>query len=266
MTSPATSDDSYTAEPAREVRVGSYRVGSVEPLGEEAVRQLVDTIGKGPSGAEPPGKGASATAVLRGRAPVFTIDLAGVGPVVVKAYARGGVLRHLNTRRYLRWGKSRAEREFETLRAVRALGVNAPEPVAFASHGRIWYQAWLVTRRIAHRTSLAELGRSDEDAARDLTFKLVDQLSVLIRHGIFHIDLHPGNVLVGEDDSLHLLDFDKARSFFGSKNKLRDLYLRRWRRAVIKHGLPEALTEVMCMRLRTNYETAPGYDKEAGSQ
>jgi hypothetical protein len=40
-----------------------------------------------------------------------------------------------------------------------------------------------------------------------------------------------------------IIDFDKGRVFSGSRDKLRDLYLQRWQRAVRKHGLPLWLNE-----------------------
>jgi len=42
--------------------------------------------------------------------------------------------------------------------------------------------------------------------------------------------------------------------FGGSPFELRDLYLRRWRRAVIKHGLSPMLTELMSLSLRSYHE------------
>lgn len=52
-----------------------------------------------------------------------------------------------------------------------------------------------------------------------------------------------GNVLVYPEQSVYLIDFDKARHFKGSASDLRKAYICRWRRAVIKHGLPEVLSE-----------------------
>jgi len=66
------------------------------------------------------------------------------------------------------------------------------------------------------------------------------QVSALIEHGILHVDLHPGNVLVNPEGRLFLIDFDKARLYKNSRG-LKDKYLRRWRRAVDKHDLPPFL-------------------------
>jgi aminoglycoside phosphotransferase (APT) family kinase protein len=107
---------------------------------------------------------------------------------------------------------------------------------------------------------------------------------MLILNGIKHVDLHPGNVLVDGTGQVFLLDFDKAFFILNDENspfllslkeqahapdsqnmlssreimrevlflrRLRDFYLRRWRRAVIKHGLPDYVSETMCLRLRS---------------
>jgi 3-deoxy-D-manno-octulosonic acid kinase len=79
------------------------------------------------------------------------------------------------------------------------------------------------------------------------------QLYLLIEEGIYHVDLHPGNVLVDNNHNVYVIDFDKARCWTGPKNELRDLYLHRWRRAVIKHNLPETLSEIACLHLRYNF-------------
>jgi 3-deoxy-D-manno-octulosonic acid kinase len=70
------------------------------------------------------------------------------------------------------------------------------------------------------------------------------------------VDLHPGNVLVDSNSRVYLIDFDKARYSYLNKDKLRVKYISRWRRAVIKHRLPESLWEMMSSELRKIDKTA----------
>lgn len=188
---------------------------------------------------------------LSGRASIKYAVLPSVGEVAIKYYIRGGVFGRINSRRYLKFGPTRGEAEFNFLREVRALGVNAPQPVAYIDKGRPFYIAWLVTLVIPRTVSLAELSLREEERASRLLLELVRQIAILIKARIWHVDLHPGNVLVDEDDNLHILDFDKAVRFSGSDYALRDRYLFRWRRAAIKHKLPEILTEMVCLGLRS---------------
>lgn len=224
-------------------KVDLLNLGSSHPLTQEQCYAIKDAI-EGALG--------GSTLPLGGRIPLIRAEIEGLGKVVIKSYGRGGLLKHLNSRRYLRWGKVRSQKEFELLTKVALLGILAPKPIAFCYQGTLFYRAWLVMKEIEQQQSLAELSLVDEDKARELTSRLARQIGELIRHRIFHIDLHPGNVLVNQDDDLYLIDFDKAHFFKGPVSRLRDLYLRRWRRAVIKHQLPETLTEMMCLRLKSS--------------
>jgi 3-deoxy-D-manno-octulosonic acid kinase len=192
--------------------------------------------------------------VLGGRSSVAIADIEGIGSVVVKYYTRGGLIRYLLKRTYLRLGKTRCQIEYELLEKVRGFGVNAPEPIAYAYQGSLFYKGWLVTREIKQQKTLAELSCADKDHAHMVMKDLIDQVSTLIKNNIFHVDLHPGNVLVGNGGRVFLLDFDRACISRRDRNKLRDHYLSRWRRAVIKHGLPEMLSEMLSAGLDRDYE------------
>jgi 3-deoxy-D-manno-octulosonic acid kinase len=191
---------------------------------------------------------------LSGRRQVVPAECPGIGGVVVKHYARGGATAKLVKNRYFRWGTTRGQHEFEMLEAVRRCGVRAPEPIAFVTQGIVWYRAWLVMRRIDNTISLAELAAADEERTRKVMDEVTRQISLLVRERLYHVDLHPGNVLVDEHDHVYLVDFDKARRYTRALNELRDHYLCRWRRAVIKHELPEALSELMGAGLRRNFD------------
>lgn len=191
---------------------------------------------------------------LGGRNCVSVCNLDGVGRVVVKKYMRGGLFQYLVKEKYIRSGKTRAEVEFDLLRLAKSVGVNVPGPVAFVYKGGFLYEAWLITREIQGKKSVAELSIEREDDLSSVMEELIRQVGILIRNGIFHVDLHPGNVLVDTSGAVYLLDFDKAYGFVGRNNLLRDKYLCRWRRAVIKHNLPEVLSEMMSHGLRQSYE------------
>ena len=191
---------------------------------------------------------------LSGRTSVITDNLEGVGGVVVKHYTRGGIIRYLVKKRYLKWGKTRCQLEYEMLRKVRNLGVSVPEPIAYAYQGGLLYKAWLITREIKQHQTLAELSCINEERARIAMKEAVDQVTILIDNNIRHADLHPGNVLVDSSDRVFILDFDRAGVSRWDRNNLRDKYLMRWRRAVTKHGLPDMLSEMMSAGLRKNEE------------
>ncbi|NLF24739.1 MAG: hypothetical protein GX589_03670 [Deltaproteobacteria bacterium] len=226
-------------------RYKGYRIGSSRDLTDSEVESLVQAITAPPD---------NESEVLGGRGFITSTQVSGLGPVVLKHYRRGGVFRFFGANRYLHLGGLRPRQEYEVLNWVRALGVSAPEPLAFIVKGGLFYRGWLVTQEIPDEESLARISLREEARAFSLIKKLTNQISVLIENGVYHVDLHPGNVLVDKSERIFLLDFDKARIWRGRKNKLRDLYICRWRRAVIKHGLPEGLSEWLCAELRRSYD------------
>ena len=183
--------------------------------------------------------------MLGGRTALTLEQIDEFGPVAIKSYYRGGWMRYLIKRRYLKLGKTRAQIEFELLQVVRNLGIKAPEPVAYAHRGSIFYQAWLVSRAIKQPLSLALLSLKDEKKTRQAMESVVGQISLLIQNGILHVDLHPGNIVVDGTGQIFIVDFDKGQIHHRSTEKLRSRYLTRWQRAVTKHRLPGMLTEML---------------------
>jgi 3-deoxy-D-manno-octulosonic acid kinase len=222
---------------------GSYHFGSLWDLTEQYMGQLIRLFNTPTHAVDSP---------LGGRNSVTIAQLEEIGSVVIKHYTRGGIIRHIVKRSYIKWGKTRSQLEYETLRKVGSLGVNVPEPVAYAYQGGLFYRAWLVTREITQQKTLAELSRIDEGKTRIAMKEVVMQVTTLINNNIHHADLHPGNVLVENADRVFILDFDKSSLSWGNKNTLRDKYLRRWRRAVTKHRLPGMLSEIMSAGLRSD--------------
>jgi 3-deoxy-D-manno-octulosonic acid kinase len=140
------------------------------------------------------------------------------------------------------------------LERVREYGINVPKPYAIVKKGSFVYGTWLVMEHLPGARNLVEIQREEGDALHAIMTALGEQLVVLIQKRVLHIDLHPGNVLVSPEGLVYIVDFDKAHYFRGSASTLRDLYLRRWRRAVIKHGLSPVLSEMMSLILRSYSE------------
>lgn len=191
--------------------------------------------------------------ILGGRRSVLIEEISTIGSVAVKYYHRGGIVRHFIKKRYFKWGKTRSQKEYELLQKVRGLGINTPEPIAFAYRGRLFYQAWLVTREIKQHQTLANLSIINEERTHFVMKNIIDQVTTLIKSGILHVDLHPGNVIVDNQDRVYILDFDKGSFFTGNINVLKNRYLSRWTRAIQKHRLPWMLDELMRSGLENNF-------------
>ena len=98
----------------------SYRFGSFARLSEDQMATLATHLNAPQTAAD---------TILSGRSQPISVDLSGYGPVTIKKYLRGGLIRHLNRQTHVKWGASRPQSEFTMLNRVRKLGVNTPEPV-----------------------------------------------------------------------------------------------------------------------------------------
>ena len=182
---------------------------------------------------------------LIGRSTITVSHLKGIGSVVVKQYTRGGFIRYFLKQHYLRWGRTRGETEFKILQKAREIGVNAPEPIAYAFKGVLFYKGWLISRKIEKQQTLAKLACDDESRSRCVMDNIIEQIAILIDHQILHVDLHPGNILIDHTNRVFLIDFDKSRIIHKNRKMLTKRYISRWQRAVIKHHLPQMLIDTL---------------------
>ncbi len=189
--------------------------------------------------------------LLSGRGTIKFTILDGLGPVAIKKYLRGGIFGKIIKKYYLHVGnKLRPQIEYEALLIARKCGIKAPCPYAFVIQGKVLYQAWLIMEKIEHQDNLASISINNPELAQELMTEVCRIITSLVDNMIFHPDLHPGNFLMNTNQELFLIDFDKAAIFSGPPSKLQEIYLLRWRRAVIKHNLPDFLAEYISASLR----------------
>lgn len=216
----------------------SFIIGSTERLSDTQKQVLVREFQRSPEVSQN---------LLSGRMRPHIAEFEEFGKVVIKHYFRGGILRHVNRRTYLKIGKNktRSRNEFDFLNQVREMGINAPVPVAFAlrTRGIFFYHAWLVTKKIPGAETLADLSRTAPERAEMVLPEVASQIKMLACQNILHVDLHPGNVLIDAKGKVYIVDFDKARRYPKTEMRLIEYYLKRWHRAVVKHELPLFLHE-----------------------
>jgi 3-deoxy-D-manno-octulosonic acid kinase len=217
----------------RDYTEGRYRIVSRQALDRHQRRQLGHMLETAP---------ASSGVILAGRRSAAIISLGTIGPVAIKSFGRGGLIRHAVRDTYVNWPRTRAEKEFRWLETVRRMGVSAPRPIAFASSGRLVGRCWLVTAAIAGQRSLIQVAEAGGGAA--IYSQVRAQIEILLRQGVWHRDLHPGNVLVDDRGTVYLIDFDKARHL-RHRRLLQWLYKRRWLRAIAKHNLAPELARLV---------------------
>lgn len=183
--------------------------------------------------------------ILGGRTSMIETFLEPIGDVIIKKYKRGGLVRFFNNETYLNLGNIRCRTEYQQMDHAYQLGIQVPKVVAYVYKGGLFYKGWLITEKIQNQQTLASLAMTDLPRAQAASITLLDQISRLMDNHIFHQDLHPGNVLVTDEDKVFIIDFDKAIHYNGSRQDLASRYLKRWKRAVTKYNLPGILSGIL---------------------
>jgi 3-deoxy-D-manno-octulosonic acid kinase len=170
-------------------------------------------------------------AVGRGSALLLDTDF---GPAVLRQYLRGGWPARFSRDRYLFTGfeHSRPLAEFRMLATLSDLGLPVPAPLAaMCQRQGLLYRGWLLMERILHAHALADLlpERADEASLWQQTGAAI---ACFHRAGVIHADLNVRNILVAEDGTIHLVDFDRAR--FSAQASARRANLSRLRRSLEK--------------------------------
>jgi len=176
--------------------------------------------------------GLAGHAIGRGSALLLDTEF---GPAVLRQYLRGGWPARLSHDRYFFTGydRSRPLAEFRMLAALSGLGLPAPTPLAaLCERSGLLYRGWLLMQRILQVQPLADLlGSCSGDTA------FWQRVGAVIRTfhdaGVVHADLNARNILVAEDESLYLVDFDRARLSVGDANAFRG-NLERLKRSLVK--------------------------------
>jgi hypothetical protein len=156
------------------------------------------------------------------------------GPVVLRPYRRGGLVRHVNVGIY--WGTGRFQREFQVHRALWAAGLPTVEPLGWAWRRRLWGCEGVFLTRFAEGVPWPRAW----DRAGVLP-QLRTLLEALCAWGLHAPDLNATNVLVEPSGAILTLDWDRAGWIPGAP--LMDRYRERLIRSLRKLGAPGEIVE-----------------------
>ena len=133
-------------------------------------------------------------------------------------------------------------REFSLLKSLHEESFPCPKPVFAAARricGGLCYQGFIGTERMAGYLNFLEwLSSSNNTDSRSVYSKRAGELcDQLLSLGVFHTDLHPGNVLVDIDSQdVVVIDFDKYREVEQDEiDIVRSKQEARWSRSLRKH-------------------------------
>jgi hypothetical protein len=156
------------------------------------------------------------------------------GPVVLRPYRRGGLVRHVNSAIYL--GTGRFQREFLVHRALWSAGLPTVEPLGWACRPRLWGWEGVFLTRFAESAPWPR----DWDRAGVLP-QLRTLLEALCAWGLQAPDLNATNVMVDPAGAILALDWDRAR--WAPDDELMNRYRERLLRSLRKLGAPAAIIE-----------------------
>ena len=175
-----------------------------------------------------------------GRAPLARLDSAG-GPLLVRPYRKGGLLRHVRGVRF--HGEWRPLTELVLHRRMTALGVPVPEAVGcVVLRGPLGWRGFLMLREVQDSLDLEAWlhgVRAPTDADPGAILRRAGRaVRSLHDAGVSHADLHAKNLLITASGDVLVLDLDRARAFPGPlPDEVRLENLARLGRAVEKHRL-----------------------------
>jgi 3-deoxy-D-manno-octulosonic acid kinase len=132
---------------------------------------------------------------------------------VLRHYRRGGLISSLTDDLYLWTGEARTRsfREWRLLRQLREWQLPVPRPIAagYRRHGPC-YRADLLTEELPVRQTLAQALRAG--ALPVTVWEAVGRcIGDLHTRGVQHADLNANNLLLGENATVYVLDFDRGR-------------------------------------------------------
>ncbi len=184
-----------------------------------------------------------------GRGGIYFGELRSGERFAMRRYVRGGLAKHLSTDSYISLPKSslRPLLEMEITAELFGEGIKVVEPLfSIIEYGSLGfsYSGAIATTEVVGAKNFMEVApnMAAAEAERIAKDSGIEAARVLKR-GIFHRDLHPGNVVLNMNNEAVLLDFDKAIRFntLNIKNYVQPL-LDRWERAVEKRSFSKILS------------------------
>lgn len=131
----------------------------------------------------------------------------------LRHYRRGGLLGKLVEDRYLfsGWDTTRSIQEFKLLQTLIEAGVNVPRPIAArAVRSGYTYRADLLSERISNAKDLVAI--LQENPLSEAMYKKIGQeIAKMHQAHVNHTDLNIHNILIDDQNTIWIIDFDKCQ-------------------------------------------------------
>ncbi len=179
-----------------------------------------------------------------GRGSIYYGELRSGERFALRRYVRGGFVKHISEAEYLNLPLSslRPLIEIEISANLFAAGVKVVEPLfTIIEYGALGFSfsGAIATSQVIGAQNFFEVSSKLPEAELErIAFDAGVEAVKVLKEGVFHRDLHPGNVILDSDKNVILLDFDKAIRFKKeSIVKYVQPTIDRWDRAVKKRSL-----------------------------
>ncbi|EEY50258.1 3-deoxy-D-manno-octulosonic acid kinase [Vibrio cholerae HE48] len=121
------------------------------------------------------------------------------------------------------WRETRSYQEFMLLNHLRNAGVNVPRPIAArAKKNGLFYHADLLSEKIPNACDLAEL-LQEKTINGELYHKIGSEIRKMHDNQVNHIDLNIHNILIDDQETVWIIDFDKCYIKFGRNWQAKNL-------------------------------------------
>ena len=197
-----------------------------------------------------------------GRGTAFRISIKDIGNVIVRRYRHGGLFGKIVRDRYLI--KHRALEELFCLTTAKIRGVPVPEALGVSERRRHllfipspFYTAQIATTEIPKSVNLPLFlnGLSDTKLRGEVLLRAGATIKKMHDAGINHKDLNMNNLLVKTgEDSIFIIDFDRAKIFDQLTDRLRSRNLKRLLRSARKLAkLGDSINDNDFLHILTGY-------------
>lgn len=194
----------------------------------------------------------------QGRGFVQEVDLSNK-KVIIKSFFRGGFFSRLIENKFLHLHfckstdcfKYRPFGELKILENLSAQGISVPKPLAAfvkTSCGSLLYQGAIATEKIEGVENFLLIIKEFKKSENPLLAQEIKRIAKaaggiskkILSMGIFHVDLHLGNILIDYNNNIFVIDFDRAIYFKESQKKaVYKKTISRWFKSCKKYRVEE---------------------------
>lgn len=141
--------------------------------------------------------------------------------------------------------------EIEILELLNNNQIPSPKPIAAfikTKFFNVFYQATIATEKIENTVNFLDLVKEYNKTPSDSLKNRIAEISTqvgrianqILNLGIFHVDLHLGNVLIDSNNQVFIIDFDRAKNITPRYKKFFSLLLKnRWLKSCKKYQITD---------------------------